>query len=81
MVRVLPSGVPLPESEMSAVLVVVANILREPAFHVAFVNCNEAGFAEHSRINSITTNVAVHICRSKKMHLSADPSSLPCSVT
>jgi hypothetical protein len=31
----------LPESEMCAVLVVVANILREPAFQVAFVNCDE----------------------------------------
>jgi hypothetical protein len=26
---------------MRAVLVVVANILREPAFQVAFVNCND----------------------------------------
>jgi hypothetical protein len=26
---------------MCAVLVVVANILREPAFQVAFVNCND----------------------------------------
>jgi hypothetical protein len=31
----------LPESEMCAVLVVVANILREPAFQVAFVNCDD----------------------------------------
>src|ERR1700730_14469239 len=31
----------LPQSEMRAVLVVVANILREPAFQVAFVNCND----------------------------------------
>src|SRR5258705_10062494 len=31
----------LPESEMCAVLVVVANILREPAFQVAFVNCTD----------------------------------------
>src|SRR5260370_13598995 len=31
----------LPESEMRAVLVVVANILREPASQVAFVNCND----------------------------------------
>jgi len=29
---------------------------------------------------SITTNGAVRICHSKKTHLSADPSSLPCSV-
>jgi hypothetical protein len=66
---------------MRAVLVVVANILSEPAFQVAFVNCNEAGFAEHSRIISITSNVAVHNCRSKKIHLSADLSSLRCSDT
>jgi hypothetical protein len=26
---------------MRAILVVVANILREPAFQVAFVNCND----------------------------------------
>src|SRR5258708_1788467 len=31
----------LPQSEMRAVLVVVANILREQAFQVAFVNCND----------------------------------------
>src|SRR5260370_34469992 len=31
----------LPESEMCAVLVVVANILREPAFQVAFVDCDD----------------------------------------
>jgi hypothetical protein len=31
----------LPESEMCAVLVVVANILRESAFQVAFVDCND----------------------------------------
>jgi len=31
----------LPESEMCAVLVVVANILKEPAFQVAFVNCDD----------------------------------------
>ena len=31
----------LPESEMCAVLVVVANILREPPFPVACVNCND----------------------------------------
>jgi hypothetical protein len=31
----------LPESEMCAVLVVVANILREPAFQVAFINCDD----------------------------------------
>jgi len=31
----------LPESEMCAVLVVVANILREATFQVAFVNCND----------------------------------------
>jgi hypothetical protein len=31
----------LPESEMCAVLVVVANILREPAFQVTFVNCDD----------------------------------------
>ena len=31
----------LPESEMCAVLVVVVNILREPAFQVAFVNCDD----------------------------------------
>src|SRR6202022_2066495 len=31
----------LPQSEMRAVLVVVANILREPAFQVAFVNCDD----------------------------------------
>src|SRR6202790_2187710 len=30
-----------PESEMRAVLMVVANILREPPFQVAFVNCND----------------------------------------
>ncbi len=78
---------------MRAVLVVVANILREPTFQVAFVNCNDVlswitslssirlGCAEYSRIISITTNVAVHNCRSKKIHLSADQSSLRCSVT
>ncbi len=31
----------LPQSEMRAVLVVVANILREQAFQVAFVNCDD----------------------------------------
>jgi hypothetical protein len=31
----------LPESEMCSVLVVVANILGEPAFEVAFVNCDD----------------------------------------
>jgi hypothetical protein len=31
----------LPESERRAVLVVVANILREPAFQLAFVNCDD----------------------------------------
>ena len=31
----------LPESEMRAVLVVVANILIEQAFQVAFVNCDD----------------------------------------
>src|SRR5882724_5970766 len=31
----------LPESEMCAVLVVVANILTEPSFQVAFVNCDD----------------------------------------
>src|SRR6266536_3671551 len=31
----------LPESEMCAVLVVVANILREEAFQVAFINCDD----------------------------------------
>jgi len=31
----------LTESEMRAVLVVVANILREQAFQVAFVNCDD----------------------------------------
>ena len=31
----------LPESEMCAVLVVVAHILTEPAFQVAFVNCDD----------------------------------------
>src|SRR5260370_29393257 len=31
----------LPESQMRAILVVVANILREQAFQVAFVNCND----------------------------------------
>jgi hypothetical protein len=40
-VRVLPSGVPFPSPEMRAVLVVVANILSEPAFQVAFVNCDD----------------------------------------
>src|SRR6267378_140458 len=39
------------------------------------------GCAEYSRIISITANVAVRSCRSKKIHLSADLSSLPCSVT
>src|SRR5258708_16144071 len=31
----------LPQSEMRAVLVVVANILREQAFQMAFVNCDD----------------------------------------
>ena len=31
----------LPESEMCAVLVVVANILRDATFQVAFVNCDD----------------------------------------
>ena len=31
----------LPQSEMRAVFVVVANILREEAFQVAFVNCDD----------------------------------------
>jgi hypothetical protein len=31
----------LPESEMCAVLIVVANILKEPSFQVAFVNCDD----------------------------------------
>jgi hypothetical protein len=31
----------LPQSEMRAVLMVVANILREQAFQVAFVNCDD----------------------------------------
>src|ERR1700730_11743128 len=31
----------LPQSEMRAVLVVVANILREQAFQVTFVNCDD----------------------------------------
>src|SRR5258707_5542034 len=31
----------LPQSKMCAVLVVVANILSEQAFQVAFVNCND----------------------------------------
>jgi hypothetical protein len=31
----------LPESKMCSVLVVVANILGEPAFEVAFVNCDD----------------------------------------
>ncbi len=31
----------LPESEMCAVLVVAANILREQAFQVALVNCDD----------------------------------------
>jgi hypothetical protein len=31
----------LPDSEMCAVLVVVANILREATFQVAFVNCDD----------------------------------------
>ena len=41
MLRVLPFGVPLPKSQMCAILVVVANILREETFQVAFVNCND----------------------------------------
>ena len=39
--QVLPSGVLFPQSEMRAVFVVVANILREQAFQVAFVNCDD----------------------------------------
>src|SRR5260370_15125063 len=41
MLRVLPFGVPLPKSQMCAILVVVANILRKQASQVAFVNCDD----------------------------------------
>src|SRR6266849_664149 len=41
MVRVLPYGVPFPSPRCVRSLVVVANILREETFQVAFVNCND----------------------------------------
>jgi hypothetical protein len=49
----------LPESEMRAVLVVVANILREQAFQVAFVNCNDVIQEDHAG-NSLPNALQLH---------------------
>jgi hypothetical protein len=50
MLRVLPFWRSLPKSQMRAVLVVVANILREPTFRVAFVS--RLGTRQHSGIRN-----------------------------
>ncbi len=114
--RVLPSGVPFPSPRCVRSSLEVPNILREPAFQVAFVNCNDViqeitpatpyptlcdsilprthpqgsnrcgdfqsilGITiKETAISSITKD-ASRIRRSKKMHLSAELSSLPRSV-